>query len=84
MKTAHQGLAFALTGEKPALDKDPHASTLKKNFPHVLVLNREKIRPIFEESIIIFCKSVNRKKIFSGIGNMKDIVETKIMFGSII
>jgi hypothetical protein len=61
-----------------------HTSTLKKNSPRILVLNREKIRPILKKSIIAFFNLITRKNTFGGIGNMKDIIETNIMIGGMI
>ena len=52
-------------------------STVKKNFPRGLVLNKEKETMKFNKNIIVTDKTINREKVLANVRNMKDILQQK-------
>ena len=54
-------------------------SAFQKSFPCDLILNQEKIWVKFKESLIIFCKAMNKDKAFLSLRDMKDIIKMQRM-----
>jgi hypothetical protein len=57
--------------------EDAMTSTVKKDFLRGLVLNKEKELMKFDKHIIITHKTINGKKVFANVWNMKDITQVQ-------
>jgi hypothetical protein len=57
----------------------PHIYLLEQNLPRVLILNKERIRPIFDKCMIITCKMTSREKTLCDLRNMKDAIKMQVM-----
>jgi len=53
-------------------------SAFQESFPRDLILNQEKIWVKLKESLIIFCKAMNRDKVFLSLRDMKNIIKMQI------
>jgi hypothetical protein len=52
---------------------------VQQHLPHLLILNDKEIGVKFNKGVIVKSKTMNGNKIFMGCGNMKYIIQDKIM-----